>query len=292
MSIEKWRIGRLPDRAYYIPEFITNEEERRLLDKVRLQLLPLTLLIVTQLPRARGGVAASTPLSVSEEPERTNPVQNSCLTLRIKINSVPLPRWTQLSRRRLQTWPSALSKTNTLLAAPLPQWLTTPIIPRLEDLTIFSDSPHKMPNHVLINEYQPGQGIMPHEDGAAYHPIVATVSLGAPIILDIYGKRSDDDEESGGGTAVTTQEPRYRVLQESRSLLITAGSMYTDNLHGIAERARDENLGSETICNWDLLADQNSFAAGSYDRETRTSLTYRDVLKVSNLGKSLKFLGK
>ncbi len=30
---------------------------------------------------------------------------------------------------------------------------------------LFSSSPHKRPNHVLINEYPPGVGIMPHKVG-------------------------------------------------------------------------------------------------------------------------------
>ena len=108
---------------------------------------------------------------------------------------------------------------DTLLAAALPSWLVHPVIPRLQSLSlantsqdeavthIFSDSPHKTPNHVLINEYEPGQGIMPHEDGAAYHPVVATVSLGGPIVLDIYAKTNEGHRED---------RPRFRVLQEAR----------------------------------------------------------------------------
>ncbi|KAL1961348.1 hypothetical protein VTO42DRAFT_76 [Malbranchea cinnamomea] len=236
MELEKWRIEALPESAYYIPDFITPEEEERLLRK---------------------------------------------------INSAPVPRWTQLSRRRLQTWPSALTKTNTLLAAPLPEWLVSPIIPRFDRLRIFSSSPHKAPNHVLINEYMPGEGIMPHEDGAAYHPIVATVSLGAPIVLDIYDKRKEDNESS-----TATREPRYRILQEPRSLLVTTEKMYTDYLHGIAEKLKDENLNCNTICNWKLLGNPDRFEVGGYERSTRTSLTYRDVLKVSKLGNSIKFFPK
>lgn len=40
---------------------------------------------------------------------------------------------------------------------------------------IYSDAadPGARPNHVLVNAYQPGQGIMPHEDGPLYHPAVA-----------------------------------------------------------------------------------------------------------------------
>ena len=106
-----------------------------------------------------------------------------------------------------------------LLASALPAWLSEPIIPRLQSLHlaegvdgkatnhVFSNSPHEGPNHVLINEYRAGQGIMPHEDGAAYFPVVSTVSLGGSIVLDIYGKTEEGQRES---------TPRFRILQEPR----------------------------------------------------------------------------
>jgi alkylated DNA repair protein alkB family protein 6 len=176
-----------------------------------------------------------------------------------------------------------------LLASPLPPWLVDPVLSRLDDLAVFANSPHKAPNHVLINEYQPSQGIMPHEDGAAYHPIVATVSLGGPIVLDIYDKRKEGLDETGDGEI---RRPLYRILQERRSLLITTDKMYTEYLHGIAEKLTDDDLGSETIANWDLLGNPGDFESGSYERVTRTSLTYRDVLKVSKIGNSFKLPGK
>ncbi|PWY80482.1 hypothetical protein BO70DRAFT_362431 [Aspergillus heteromorphus CBS 117.55] len=40
---------------------------------------------------------------------------------------------------------------------------------------------------------------MPHEDGVAYYPLVATVSLGAPIMLDVYEK-SGNGEENGNAS--------------------------------------------------------------------------------------------
>lgn len=60
---------------------------------------------------------------------------------------------------------------NKLLDAPLPAWLGYPVISRLLSIPVqdsqlghmFSESPHKRPNHVLINEYPPGIGIMPHK---------------------------------------------------------------------------------------------------------------------------------
>lgn len=205
--------------------------------------------------------------------------------------SAPRPRWTQLSHRRLQTWPSALTKNNALLASPLPAWLRDPVVePRFNTLGIFNDSPHRAPNHVLVNEYLPGQGIMPHEDGAAYYPIVATVSLGAPIVLNLYPKYAGDTSSRTKEAEPVNNQPLYRILQERRSLLVTRDKMYTDLLHGIEETMRDEDLGPESICNWDLLRDKEAYSCGWLQRETRTSLTYRDVLHVAKIGNTMKFL--
>lgn len=136
---------------------------------------------------------------------------------------------------------------------------------------------------------------MPHEDGAAYYPLVATVSLGAPIVLDLYSKRDADQGEGGEsesvGVGAGMRRPEFRILQERRSLLITRKKIYTDFLHGIAETKNDEGLGPESVCNWDLLREKDRFECGSYKRETRVSLTYRDVIKVSRLGNTMKFLG-
>ena len=190
-------IPNLPSSAYYIPNFITPTEEDILLRN---------------------------------------------------INNAPLPTWKSLSHRRLQAHPFPLSSANTLIAAPLPSWLTEPIIARLLSLSlrgtqnesntefgiertdhevpqamstgnIFSGSPHGTPNHCLVNEYLPGQGIYPHEDGSAYWPIVCTVSLGSHTVLNITPKRSTDDDTIGKDN----EQQKWRILQERRSLLISAG---------------------------------------------------------------------
>lgn len=63
--------------------------------------------------------------------------------------------------------------------------------------------------------------------------------------------------------------------------------MYTNYMHGIDSVEADENIGPQTVANWDLLADKDAFVEERYERQTRTSLTYRDVLKVSKLGNKL-----
>ena len=133
---------------------------------------------------------------------------------------------------------------------------------------------------MLINEYTPGVGIMPHKDGSAYFPVVCTVSLSGSLCLDVYRSRDDGALEP---------EPAYRILQEPRSLLITAEDLYTNYLHGIADVEEDTNLSQETVSNWSLLRSPSSFQDGRNVRSTRISLTYRDVMKVSSLGAKLGF---
>ncbi|XP_076463568.1 putative RNA/DNA demethylase ALKBH6 isoform X2 [Babylonia areolata] len=69
-----------------------------------------------------------------------------------------------------------------MVAEDLPQWLLD-YSQRIADLGTFEG---KVPNHVLVNEYLPGQGIMPHEDGPAFYPTVSTITLGSHALLDFY----------------------------------------------------------------------------------------------------------
>ena len=141
---------------------------------------------------------------------------------------------------------------------------------------------------------------MPHEDGLVYYPVVATVSLGADIVLDIYPKKNDDEcSKEEEEEEEEEDKPKFRILQERRSLLVTRKKMYTDFLHGIAEVDVDHGLDRKGICNWDLLREETremlsstSGSGSSRQRETRTSLTYRDVRNVVKLGNTMKFLGR
>lgn len=133
---------------------------------------------------------------------------------------------------------------------------------------------------------------MPHEDGAAYHPVVATVSLGGTLVLDVYEK-SPSVEATGKDAGNREERKSWRILQEPRSLLVTTGAAYTDTLHGISEVKEDLDLQESTVANWQLLGEGKRIvidADGKNTRTTRTSLTLRDVLKVSKLGS--KVFGK
>lgn len=140
---------------------------------------------------------------------------------------------------------------------------------------------------------------MPHEDGDAYAPVVATVSLGGSVVLEISergesrdggseaapsdgGHDRDDDDDDGGkaesrpsacesvpngsvhkdGTGHGRHSKRRkvsRVLLEPRSLFVTTGDAYTTLLHGIPPLTIDEDLCMETVANWHLLGDVDEF---------------------------------
>ncbi|KAF2621250.1 hypothetical protein BU25DRAFT_443896 [Macroventuria anomochaeta] len=232
--LQAFRIAGLPPDFYYIPNFISVEEEASILQKI------------------------------------------------------PTQRWITLSHRRLQAHPSTLTKNNTLLASSLPAYLTNQIFPRFRNLGIFHHTPHEQPNHVLINEYKPGEGIMPHEDGKAYASVVATVSLGGSVCLSLSPKpgASEDGEQvkEEGKDGEGQWKIPTRILQEPRSLLITTGVAYESLLHGVDAVEVDEDLNVATVANWSLLGDRRVFedAGGRNVRGTRISLTYRDVLKVNS----------
>ncbi|XP_011064941.1 PREDICTED: alpha-ketoglutarate-dependent dioxygenase alkB homolog 6 isoform X2 [Acromyrmex echinatior] len=88
-------ISEIPSTAYYIPNFITEEEERQII---------------------------------------------KC------VNSVPQPKWTQLSHRRLQNWGGI----------PHPKGMIAEAIPDA------------------------------HSDGPLFYPVVTTISCGSHTILDFY----------------------------------------------------------------------------------------------------------
>ena len=86
-------------------------------------------------------------------------------------------------------------------------------------------------NHVLINEYLPGQGIMPHEDGPFFYPVIANITLGSHTMLDLYAKSGHDSVDAVRCTVddanaatnsdiplveTTTESPTER--QETRTL--------------------------------------------------------------------------
>ncbi|TDL26829.1 hypothetical protein BD410DRAFT_812647 [Rickenella mellea] len=230
-----------------------------------------------------------------------------------KINGAPKPKWKTLSNRRLQVWGGDVSA-NRLIPQRLPPFLNSfpDIIGRLRETGAFISSKHGEPNHVIVNEYLPGQGIMPHEDGSSYHPVVATISLRSHTVFNYYRYQPQNDvldvsfnsdtledrkrsSSTQRGRPVDPQ-PVLSILLEPRSLVITTGSFYTEHLHGIeavsedvlrpadATEGLDHDVAGVLVANRRQLHDAKTkdvaMNGGILQRETRVSLTCRDVERV------------
>ena len=163
-------------------------------------------------------------------------------------------KWIRLKRRRLQQYGGTPGKTK----EKLPHFLQH-VSETLVKLGLF---PHEFtPNHVLINEYIPGQGIMPHKDGPLYYPNVVILSLLGPCRFDFFRNsvpRRDD-------------EPHDSLLVSPRSLLRFRDSKYKDCWHGIKASVSD-TIKSHT-------RERGDFSVGDViPRGTRrVSLTFRHV---------------
>ncbi|XP_055001634.1 alpha-ketoglutarate-dependent dioxygenase alkB homolog 6 isoform X3 [Sorex araneus] len=159
----------------------------------------------------------------------------------------------------------------------LPLWLQR-YVDKVSDLSLFGGFPA---NHVLVNQYLPGEGIMPHEDGPLYYPTVSTISLGSHTVLDLYQPRQPTDDEP-------TEEPRppprpaTSLLLEPRSLLVLRGPAYTSLLHGIAPASVDELDPTSLPPN--AAACRSASPGTRLVRGTRVSLTIRRVPRVLRAG--------
>ncbi|GAB4856149.1 hypothetical protein Ancab_024790 [Ancistrocladus abbreviatus] len=158
------------------------------------------------------------------------------------IYQAPISKWKTLKNRRLQNWGGVVHEKG-LLGEDLPPWLAKVTQRLFEESKIFPAEP----NHVLINEYLPNQGIMPHQDGPAYFPAAAILSLGSPAVMDftLHSKLKQCQNTSGGlirhddsieeSLDHFHNHHQFSVLLMPRSLLIFKDMAYSDYLHGIEE---------------------------------------------------------
>ncbi|KAK3261660.1 hypothetical protein CYMTET_29442, partial [Cymbomonas tetramitiformis] len=129
-------------------------------------------------------------------------------------------KWTNLKRRRLQNWGGIVEEKG-MIPEPLPTWLST-LLGRLhEDVGLFRTAP----NHVLVNEYQPGEGIMAHEDGPLYFPLVAILSLRSSAVIRFTRKQPSLNSGVEENHADSRPEVVSLVLRP-RSLLIFKDAAY------------------------------------------------------------------
>ncbi|KAI9144565.1 hypothetical protein BKA69DRAFT_1055736 [Paraphysoderma sedebokerense] len=128
---------------------------------------------------------------------------------------------------------------------PLPEY-TDYIIVRLNELNVPSDSVSF--DSLIVNEYRPGQGIMPHCDAPSiFGPVILSLSLLSPCLMS-FDHTND------------TTLPRQDVYLPPRSLLVMTGSGRFDYKHSISKDLTESWNGKEFL------------------RDTRVSLTFRSVV--------------
>ncbi|ESN95950.1 hypothetical protein HELRODRAFT_86209, partial [Helobdella robusta] len=194
-----------------------------------------------------------------------------------QIYNVSKTRWTQLSHRRLQNW-GGTPHIKGMVEEKLPNWLAEQCS-RLASLGLYGG---KTPNHVLINEYLPGQGIMPHTDGPLYYPTVCILSLASNLLIDFYRPHNHHhhlQQESISKRSKMADRRVGSLYLKRRSLLIFRSEAYTNYLHGIRDTTNDHiddkvlNLGPD-------------FYGKDLKRaEARISMTIRVVPKTLNASK-------
>jgi alkylated DNA repair dioxygenase AlkB len=162
------------------------------------------------------------------------------------IQTIDAQPWITELKRRVQHYGwrydyKARSVTNDLRIGALPDWLQHYAV-RLQQAGLFSE----IPDQVIINEYQPGQGISSHIDCVpCFADTIASLSLGSPCVMDFTHSETCE---------------KLSLLLEPCSLLVLSGDARYVWQHAIAGRKTDRYNGQ------------------IIQRTRRISLTFRKVL--------------
>lgn len=170
-------------------------------------------------------------------------------------------KWTRLkhARRKVALFDGTLSS-----------YELPPILQRMSDtlVSIGAFPSSNPPNHVLINEYQPGEGIMPHTDGPAYDSCTATISLGGSHVIFKLRPRQHYAAHENCERTLNDQQKLDIILHGSGSLIVFQDDAYLEHTHEISEGVFEE-ITESGICGNDL-------SGGTIvKRGYRISLTFR-----------------
>jgi alkylated DNA repair dioxygenase AlkB len=162
------------------------------------------------------------------------------------LAAVDAEPWLSALRRRLQHYGypydyRARKVDRSMYLGPLPEW-ARPLAARL----VADGHMPRPPDQLIVNEYEPGQGITPHVDCVpCFGPVVCSLTLGSQCLLELSAV------ENGGAES---------LLLERGSLLVLAGEARYRWRHAIPGRKTDK-VGGEVV-----------------PRGRRVSLTFRTVL--------------
>lgn len=107
----------------------------------------------------------------------------------------------------------------------LPKW-SDDVCMQLVQRRIFATPPSQL----IVNEYEPGQGIAPHTDRDCFGPVVASLSLGGDCMMQLFPHAKDKHDA-------------FEIVLSRRSLLVLQGASRNAWRHGIARRKSDVQYG-------------------------------------------------
>lgn len=129
----------------------------------------------------------------------------------------------------------------TMRIGPLPEW-SLRIAEDLVQLGLMTE----LPDQLIVNEYEPGQGIAPHVDCVpCFTDTIASLSLGSACVMNFANKETEEI---------------VPLLLDPGSLVILRGEARYNWTHGIAARKSDV------------------FQGRTIDRRRRVSLTFRKII--------------
>ena len=162
------------------------------------------------------------------------------------LDLIDQQEWSTKLKRRVQHYGYRYDYKNGSLASSsylgaLPDWAQN-IANRLSNDGLTT----KVPDQVIINEYEPGQGISTHVDCIpCFGNTIISLSFGSPCVMDFIHSQSKE---------------KISVLLPPRSLIVMQKDARYEWQHGIAARKKDKYEGREFV------------------RTRRVSMTFREVL--------------
>lgn len=154
--------------------------------------------------------------------------------------------WSDALKRRTQHYGYQYDYTRktvdtSMYLGPLPGWIV-PYANKLVEQEFFSE----LPDQVIVNEYQPGQGISRHIDcTSCFTSTIASLSLNSTVQMEFENRFSNK---------------KGSMMLDTRSLLVLSNEARYDWLHSIAARTAD------------------TFRETVFPRDRRVSLTFRKVI--------------
>ena len=168
------------------------------------------------------------------------------------LRDVDAQPWLTDLKRRVQHYGYKYDYTarrinHSMRIGPLPDWAL-----RIAEQFVERKLMPELPDQLIINEYQPGQGIAPHVDCVpCFTDTIASLSLGSACVMNFSNKQT---------------EQVIPLLLEPRSLVILKNEARYAWTHGIPARKSDD------------------FQGRVIQRRRRVSLTFRKVILDSSQG--------